>query len=85
MKNNDIKFTISARNDEKIIYGSVLLDTASIETILAINDELFDEDTRYQVEASVDGERVYCSPFFSRADLDKHLEESELAVEKVIE
>jgi len=83
---NKIQFTITAFNkDNETIYGSTVLDTASIETVLAINDEIFDESTLFQVQAWVDGKSVYNSGKFDKIDLDIFLDAAELEVEKVIE
>lgn len=81
---NDIKFTISAFNGDQLVYGSTLQDTASVQTVLALNDELFDEDTLFVLEAIVDTETVYISDRFKLDEIDSHFDLAELAVERVI-
>lgn len=75
-KAKDIKFEITARDSAgKIIYGSTVLDTASIDTVLALNDELFSDYTRFQIKGFVDGKEAYNSnSSVERKDIDSNLE-----------
>lgn len=82
---NEIKYTIEAYDDSKFLYGSTVLESHDIETVLALNDELFDEVTKYQVTATVDGEEVYSSHKFSRKTLDDILDKADMAIEKAIQ
>lgn len=82
---NAIVYKVKALDSlNNILYKTSLPDTNNINTLLNMNSDLFDEDTKIKLTAEVDDRIVYDSHLFKLEEVDSYLDIAESNVEKAI-
>ena len=82
---NTVRYFVQCTNKEgKLIYGCDSEDTTTIDTLLVLEDEEFDESTRFVLEAFVDAQLVFTSKELHPDKRNDAFNKAELAVEKAI-
>lgn len=79
---NLIRYEFKARINNKTIYSTSAEDTATVENLIAINDDLFEEGAMYTLLAYVDNALVYKDFTSNKSNISFLLNISESIVEK---